>query len=1272
MKLTKQLILLTLLLLTATVGVAQTSNYKMHKFATTNGSILQSISPDGKWIVVNLGTSASGLSCASELYNVETEEHFPVKYSGREITFYAVSNENAEGYVTVVGTMSSRPVAYRFKPSEPNTQGKLTVFPNKLNWAYGELTSVTPDGKYAVGHFTQYTGQDVQGADLNGEYWFDGLFVDIEKGTTLETPGAPTGDRHGVDQHAMKFTSISPDGKYILGAREWYMPTDGFSFIYDIEKKDYTPLGFTKEGNRLKPMPGIEYIDFPVMSPNGRYIGGLAVSYAEIEGSDYASEVKSPFRYDVTTGEMKIFSDSESSSIDVGCIDDNGTIFGNPDTGSPLRHFRIFYQDKFWIPFSQLCQQRYGFNFSHLTGFEFSGTATSVSADGTKIVAFSDPQSESFCFDFGTTVEEACSNFDLLSSYTVNPVAGSTFSKLTTLEINFGRAIQILGKGNTHAHLYKKGKNGAADTKVRDGVSTDGGLQLKSGSKTTVNITFRTTTLENGEDYYVLLDAGAVAVAADENMANKQIRIDYKGRSDEPVKLQKLAPESGSEIDHFDSSTSYILLSFDCPVQLTDNYEAYIERKEDNVRVATLTMASGSTEETKHQVLVYPTSTTYLYNEVEYRVVISKGSICDYAGTESSYNEDIVAEYKGKHVREASGTNILFYDDFNDPNKSLSLWLNYEGDHRTPLSEMANWGFDANNTPWNFSTHDSEDSSDFFATSHSLYAPSGQSDDWMLTPQLAMPEDGKAILTFDAQRYRANKEDRLKVYVIEEDRVVSYLNDANMKVLREEAELIIDTIPVNIHPSGMVTTDWQHFRYPLAKYAGKNIYIAFVNENNNQSCLFVDNVVVQREILFTIGFSNDDRVVNKESIALKGTFTVKTADFASGNITLVLKDAEAKEVSRIEWKNISGTFIADRPIPMNFPEPLPLTVGKENEFTIDVLFDGKDRNGEEYVKNETLKSSIFDLVFLPTKRVVLEEMTGVTCPNCPQGIIAIEACERQFKDQFIPISIHAYDNDDLGQEFVGYAKFLGLNAAPSGCINRKGGIYYPMYNTGSAFMYDMKEQNLWYNIVADELEHPALSDITLTANLTEDGRYINYNAGLKFAIDTKQQTSLLVVVMEDDIVYLQENNFANSDAEGLGEWGLGGRYGSYYAYPVTHNDVVRSVVGQTFSGTLGMFPSELTAGETYTTEFSSSVPAKTDKVENLKAAAMLIDTNTGEIINAVVSKVLPGGNTGIKEVNSSTVNDDNIYTISGTYAGKKGAALPAGIYIQDGKKIVIK
>lgn len=1287
----KTLAVLAAILLALPMVAAETPDYKLHKYAPGNGGILRRIAPDGKWAVINLGTTASGMHCNSELFNCETGEHFEVKFSGQTLSFEAVSNVGADGCVTIVGSFANRPMAYRFDPLKPTVMGKFKSFTNLPNWSLGVLSSVTPDGKYAVGHYTNYTGADVIGADLNGEFWFRPLFVNTETGEAIETPNLPTGDRYGIDQHAMNFSEISADGKYILGSREWYMPVEGFHFIYDVEKQDYTPIGFVKENGKLVAVDNIGYVDDALFSTNGRYVGGMLIRYGESSDDNIPSERKMPFRYDITTGEMTIFDGTESSNISVGCIDDNGTILGNPENGTPLRDFKIFYQDKFWIPFAQLCQQVYGFNFMAKTDFEFTGTAWGISADGRRFISFSDPQGESYMFDFGMSVEEACSKFDLLSNYTVSPKRDAYTSQITTVEINFGRAVQVLGKGNTHLHLYKVGKDGAEDQLIANGLSTSGesgGLHLKPATTSTVVGVFRSrdTHLTPGEDYYVLLDGGAVAPEGDANMVNKPIRIDYHGRAEGPVQIVKVTPEDGSSLKFLDSNSSYIQLTFDCPVALTDTYDAFLTRIDNDglsVFVSPLAIAVGNTDETKSQIRIYPSSPIYLLENVEYRVVLAGGSICDYAATEESYNKGWSMTLKGTYVREVGTENSLFFDDFNDPNASLNKWLNWDCDKNVPLVKVEEMGFDQNNTPWNFSTHDASDDPDYYASSHSLYAPSGTSDDWMMTPQIHIPADGKARLEFDAQKLNPNKDDHLWLYIYQDDYYISYLDDYWMKDIKASAVLLDEIKDLPAGEGERAKGNWKHYAYDLAAYADKDIYIAFVNKNTNQSMVLVDNVSVQREILYTLGFSNEQRVVNQEKIDIKGTFTIKTPDFQSGAVRIVLKDAEGKEVSRREWPNIVGTSIKDTPIPLSFPDPLPLVAGKDNHYSIDVTFDGKDKNGNPYQKGDTYEGVISNLIFSPIKHVVLEEMTGITCPNCPQGHIVIDLCKQQFKDQFIPISIHSYDGDNLGAAFIGYSSFLGLNGAPSARINRiKGtkadaGIYYPMYGLENKVLYDMPEQNLWFNVIGKELQSPALCDVYAFADYSPADDRVNVTADVKYALEAEQLLSVFTVVLEDGIVSYQENNFANSDAEGLGEWGLNGQYGTYYAYPVVHNEVVRGVVGDTFNGTLGMFPQKFEPGLTYSRNYSFSKPAAITDMEKVSVVVMLIDTQTQEVVNATKTKLtVPGGGgsgSGIESVVMDQNSDAPIYNAAGVMMNNAdGKKLPAGLYIKNGKKVVIR
>ncbi len=54
-----------------------------------------------RWAIINLGTTASGGDAASQLFDMETGEHFPVTYSGRKLHFTMASNDGN----TIVGTL---------------------------------------------------------------------------------------------------------------------------------------------------------------------------------------------------------------------------------------------------------------------------------------------------------------------------------------------------------------------------------------------------------------------------------------------------------------------------------------------------------------------------------------------------------------------------------------------------------------------------------------------------------------------------------------------------------------------------------------------------------------------------------------------------------------------------------------------------------------------------------------------------------------------------------------------------------------------------------------------------------------------------------------------------------------------------------------------------------------------------------------------------------------------------------------------------------------
>ena len=1240
--------------LTATSLLAQAlPSYQMHRYDSTDGGIIWGINDNGQWGTIQVGSVSAGGTASPKLYDVEKEEAFEVIYDGRIISISDVSDDGN----IVVGSLRGKPVAYN------RATGQLTSFPMRPQWSNGSLTSVTPDGHWAVGSYNGYTGVFSENGELTGDYYFAPLMVNVQTGDTLALPGLPQHDMAHLDQHAMSFGDISPDGRYVIGSMDWYImqPVSGFNFIYDVQKHTYQVIGFTEhENSDWEPhFPNLHHIEGAMFSPNGRYVAGTAYMTKPQAGSEFFNEYIVPYRMDMQTGEMTLFDDGESNNMSTGAVTDDGTIFGNPDTGSPLRNFRVFYRDKFWISFSQICQQVYGFNFQQKTGYEYTGTITGASSDGSRISSFPDPTGQSFIFDFGANINEVCSYIDLLSNYTVSPEADASFALISNIEINFGRSIQVLGNGNS-IHLYKKD-----GTLVSNGLS-NGGLTLKTGSKSTVIAAFRTRPLEDGVDYEVVIDAGAVAVSGDTDIKNHEIRIPYHGRSDKPVQVIKATPADQSTLRQIDNNTSYILLDFDTSIKATDAPSAYLERVADGTRLAQLSVSPGITDATRHQVLLMPSSTVYLYEGEQYQLVLEAGSVSDYSGNANSYNERYTLLYNGSYVREAVNENIMFADDFNDPNSCLTTWLRYEGDHLTPNDVMQAWGFDKDNNPWNYTLHDTETSPDYFAGSHSMYTTVGKSDDWMMTPQIAVPASGKALLEFDAQSYDPAKRDMLEVYVYPCDRVLSYLNTEIMTDVRANA-VLLDNIQLETGAEPELTAgEWIHYQFDLAQWAGQDIYIAFVNHNENQSAVFVDNVIVQREVPYAIAFSNRERVVAQESIQIAGQFTVM-CDETEGSASLILRNAQGNEVARKVWNTIPAK---GQPVTFSFDKPLPLVIGTEVGYSIDIQI------GQ---RHDTFQGSIIDLAFEPVKRVVLEEMTGSTCINCPLGIVSIEHCKQAFGDRFIPVGIHTYTGDNLGNGLGEYSDFLGLMAAPMARINRLPEVYAPMARVGDEFYYhDVEGEQLWYDVVSAELDRLTSADLEIRAELTEDGKQIDYTTDVRYALTAgNQQLSLLMLILEDNITTYQFNGFSSADSETLADWCNDGPYAEYAVYPYTHNHVLRSIVGQTFSGTIGLFPAQLQGGVTYTSQFSSQCPASVQDMDQLSAVAMLIDTQTGLVINAAQAHI-SSHSSGIGSLLDDAASEPQVLrSLSGSVIKVSATAedlqqLPAGIYLLGNRKIIIR
>ncbi len=1235
---------------------------EIRKYAFDDSGILQSLSDNGQWALETFGTSELAEMGKAKIVNVLTGAYENIQ-TDEDIALYGkqtFSDITNDGQI-VVGAFKGK-AAYWKKDTR-----QWVELPLPDGCTGSVATHVTPDGKFAIG----------MGLSTASEYFRKGTMWDIEAGTIVDLPNVPTLDMTHENQGQCQFISMSADGRYILGSLSYsfIQPVAPCVFLYDRETSTAKFIGFDPHDTQAWTpwADGLMFLDEGRISANGKYVICHAWMYKDGANGTTGVDGDAVAYYEVETGKFEILPASNGMYANV--VDNNGTVYAASPAASPLREWAI-YRNGYWYTAGQMLSQVYDMDFYAYTNYGNTGSITDISADGGTMTVMVDPRGESYTFMAYDDLGKLCDGINLLQNYTVSPASGSAFSKLRSVEIAFDRNVQVVGQANAAALTKADG------TLVRNSA----GLAVSTQNKKTIVVTFRPQTLAEGESYVVTIPAGVISLENDPAKVNEEIRIEYRGRADEAVAVTSIYPKDGAVLAKIDNASNPVVITFDSRIVRTENATAELRlMKEDGngfEKVCNL-----NTNVSDNILYVYPAATQYLYQDKKYQVVVAQGAVTDLSG--SGANAEIVLNYTGSYIREVSYDNAtLFKDDFANQAQSLLNFMRYEGDHLTPTADMQSLGFDVDNQPWNFSIHESETSSDYCAAATSMYADAGRSDDWMVIPQLEIPDE-YVTLTFKAQNYRQAKADRLKVLVWECEENFNVLSSDIMARFKQEAKVVFDEALTPGASEEGLAGDWTDYAVSLSAYSGKKVYIAFLNDNDHQSMVFVDDVAVLREMKFFLSLTNASSVVNQERITISGTLTANAENEVFTSAKLTLKDHTGAVIDQLTATGLS--LAKGDKYAFTFDKPLPLEKGIANKCVIAVEVN-------DYTDDVTC--TIKNLAFEPEKRVVLEEVTGVTCGNCPQGILAIEELKTLYGDQVIPVSIHTYTGDPFAAGLEGYSAYLGLNAAPSAMVHRSGIISYPMGEDLLTGDYTFSNgYTLWKDLVAKEFEVPADAEISAEYRINEDGTF-DLPVTIKYALDAHNlNLNIFMVMLEDGIKSYQDNYFASNSDPIFGEWGQGGKYGQSTVYDVIHNDMARACWGTSYNGTAGLLPQSMTAGESYTAQLSTfDLPENIDIIENTKVVVMMIDGNTNKLVNAVCVK--PTTDTAIGSVSGAsctvTARDGHVqvdapgectakvYAVDGTLLGQasgrdnltiatgghKGVALvPVTMY---GKEVVNK
>lgn len=308
------------------------------------------------------------------------------------------------------------------------------------------------------------------------------------------------------------------------------------------------------------------------------------------------------------------------------------------------------------------------------------------------------------------------------------------------------------------------------------------------------------------------------------------------------------------------------------------------------------------------------------------------------------------------------------------------------------------------------------------------------------------------------------------------------------------------------------------------------------------------------------------------------------------------------------------------------------------------------------------------------RKAVVEEMTGLWCGWCPRGMVAMENLKTMYADDVITIAVHA---DDALQSESYLPMAYMTSGFPSAFINR--------FYLADPYYGFTADATMGITDVVDEiLASPAEAQIGVTSKLSADGSTIDVTSYTRFCLTDNSETphyAVAYALVEDGVrglAYAQTNYYSSQMSGGP----YSGRTPETSGLPddlaqfvgmgpsiqgLTYNDVARGIYD--CFGVEGSLPGNIQSGSMQTHTYSIPVPESISNIANTTLVAMVVDTETMEVINAVEVKVGESNTTGIEAVKEPAKADISVSGNAITVTTDAGGSAVAKVYSTDGKLV---
>ena len=394
-----------------------------------------------------------------------------------------------------------------------------------------------------------------------------------------------------------------------------------------------------------------------------------------------------------------------------------------------------------------------------------------------------------------------------------------------------------------------------------------------------------------------------------------------------------------------------------------------------------------------------------------------------------------------------------------------------------------------------------------------------------------------------------------------------------------------------------------------------------------------------------------------------------------------------KTVTLSEETNASNQVISGNSQGVVYlPLPSAVTAG-EHFVTVEITkVNGKD--------NESTTTStgayVLGIANPAVRTSVVEEATSTACGYCPRGTVGMEKVKEALGDKVITLSVHGqqsqYDIDPMETEDYILWQYSFVDGFPTAFINRASSAdpYEGFRQNSSATLYRFGLDKAVQYIDGIMPSEGTVSLVATPADMSK----VNVTSNVTFNLDREVAPYRLVYVLSQDgltgkdvvdanqyytALWSQENYYSQEFIDYYKQYkgqDVSTKYqdtdmdiyknGSFmYTEPNGYNNVVVGAWGSTYTesgqnyvnvvqGLPFITTDEVEAGKTYTDSrvLDLSTKGLIQSHKNLKLAALLINSNNGEIVNA--AQVALDFTSGINNVqNSSSKSEVARYNVNG-------------------------